>query len=170
MERFWNKVARSDECWLWTGCISRTYGLFQYEGRLQPAHRVAWQIANGPIPTGLFVCHRCDVRTCVRLDHLFLGTAQDNSDDMVAKGRSAKGRSAPKNPARAERWHAAHPPHANHPAGEHAPRAKLSNAQAEAVRLRRAAGERGSDLAREYGVTPATICDIVKGRTRRGSP
>lgn len=51
----------------------------------------AWTIANGPVPSGLFVCHTCDNPPCCDPDHLFLGTLQDNTDDMVAKGRQAKG-------------------------------------------------------------------------------
>jgi hypothetical protein len=52
---------------------------------------VAWLWANGPIPDGLCVCHRCDVAGCVRIDHLFLGTQADNMQDMIDKGRQAKG-------------------------------------------------------------------------------
>jgi hypothetical protein len=54
---------------------------------LYPAHRLAWIDAYGSIPAGLYVCHHCDRKLCVRPDHLFLGTAQDNSRDMIAKGR-----------------------------------------------------------------------------------
>lgn len=86
-QRFWAKVDRSGDCWLWTGCGSGGYGQFRYKGPMVYAHRVAWEQANGPIPDGLDVLHRCDTPRCVNVGHLFLGTHLDNMTDMVAKGR-----------------------------------------------------------------------------------
>lgn len=89
--RFWEKVAKNPDggCWVWTASVNeRGYGRF-WIARLgvMKAHRFSWEMANGAIPRGLFVLHRCDVPACVRPDHLFLGTAKDNARDAIAKGR-----------------------------------------------------------------------------------
>ena len=91
-ERFWEKVAITRGCWLWTGRPRNAYGYgrLRLGGEHDPttnAHRVAWLLANGPIPEGLWVLHRCDNARCVRPDHLFLGTPADNIHDMDRKGR-----------------------------------------------------------------------------------
>lgn len=79
-------------CWLWTGYYSYNgYGRVRQNHRKTPAHRMVWELAHGPVPAGMFVLHRCDTRPCVNPDHLFLGTAQDNVNDMVSKGRSRFG-------------------------------------------------------------------------------
>jgi hypothetical protein len=80
-------------CWLWTAQRNaKGYGVFSVRGRPRLAHRVAWSLENaGEAPRDRLVCHRCDNPRCVRASHLFLGTAQDNTDDMVAKGRQARG-------------------------------------------------------------------------------
>ena len=91
LERWFAKVEKSDGCWLWTGhCSSGArgdYGRVKINGELWSAHRASYAQFVAPIPDGLFVLHRCDVPRCVRPDHLFLGTHDDNMEDMRKKGR-----------------------------------------------------------------------------------
>lgn len=83
-------VERDSGCVEFTGATNgHGYGQLADSdlGRPVKAHRVAWEIVHGPIPQGLFICHHCDNPLCVNVDHLFLGTDQDNVSDMIAKGR-----------------------------------------------------------------------------------
>lgn len=90
--RLFDKCLVGDGCWEWQASSrnSRGYGAIGVNSHPQLAHRVAWEVWNGPIPEGMHVLHRCDNRRCIRPDHLFLGTHLDNMRDAVAKGRSRR--------------------------------------------------------------------------------
>lgn len=84
-------------CWLWSGgCFKGGYGMFHIGSKSQNtyrtirAHRFSYEYFIGPIPQGMKVLHKCDVRSCVNWEHFFLGTVQDNCDDMALKGRGTK--------------------------------------------------------------------------------
>lgn len=146
LERFLEKVDKTETCWIWKGCINRKgYGEINPGGRssARRAHRIAYELFVGPIPKGLLVCHKCDNRACVNPEHLFLGTAADNTKDMVAKGR-AKG--SP---------------------GESHRSAKLTAVQVKDIRERAQRGELQKILAKEYGVNRDEISRIVNRKRWR---
>lgn len=140
-ERFWSRVNKGDGCWEWVGLKFRLgYGSISVNGRMASAHRVSWEIHNGPIPDGLHVLHHCDNRACVCPGHLFLGTHRDNMRDREAKGRG-------KIPYRR---------------GSLCNSAKLTEDQVIEIRRRYAAGGvLQRDLAAEFGVLRQEISRIV---------
>lgn len=90
IDRFFNKINKTETCWIWTAAQSSGgYGHFgggaSYAVR---AHRVSWTIKNAPIPPGLVVRHKCDSRLCVNPDHLTIGTQQENMNDLALKKRN----------------------------------------------------------------------------------
>ena len=91
-DKLWSKVDQSggsDTCWPWTGYRTvKGYGRLYFHGRERPnyAHRIAWELTNGPIPTGQHICHHCDNPPCCNPKHLFLGDAHANAHDALRKG------------------------------------------------------------------------------------
>ncbi len=147
---FWEKVDKDASliidtpCWEWTAStVGGGYGSFRSRSNdlgTCYAHRISWMWHHGLIPDGLWVLHRCDNPPCVRPDHLFLGTAQDNVDDMVTKGRQR----------------------INDRRGEKNANVKLSAAVVRDIRRRHSAGETNCAIGRELGITNSHISSIVR--------
>jgi hypothetical protein len=159
VERFWRRVQKSDSCWMWKGPLSgpgwrtgRGYGAF-YSGKNGTAHRFSWELHFGPIPPGLFVCHKCDTPPCVNPEHLFLGTSSDNSRDMWTKGRG--------------RLQQPGVLAAVHVRGSTSPQAKLNEEIVREIRTACAQGANRHELARRFAVTSTTIDKIVWRQTWR---
>lgn len=171
-ERFWSKVDQSGDCWLWTACLfQRGYGCFRMKHANVAAHRIAWELAFGPVPPGLWVLHHCDIRACVRPSHLFLGDHAANMADMVAKGR-AKGGHPERFPQGELHVSKAHPELI--PRGERVAAALLTELVVRDLRQQHAAARIGrqrvprgwlTDTAARLGVTPGTVTNAIAGRT-----
>ena len=150
-ERFWSKVDKDGpvpehapelgKCWIWTA-YRDPFGYGEL-GRRNPrrneqSHRVAWEFANGPAGA-LCVLHKCDRPSCVRADHLFLGTRTENMADKVRKGRQRR--------------------------GSRQPGAILNERTAAEVKALLASGAKERAVAERFGVTRSAICAIAQGRT-----
>lgn len=85
---FWSHYDLQGECWIWRGGKNKKgQGVVRHEGRNWVTSRLAWTLTNGPIPEKHYVCHHCDVASCINPAHLFIGTPKDNTQDMINKGR-----------------------------------------------------------------------------------
>jgi hypothetical protein len=143
-DRFWLSVKKTpDGCWEWLGALSNGYGELKYSGMRSPvlAHRFSWELVNGPVPGDLCVLHLCDNPRCVRPDHLFLGDRTDNHNDMVQKGRQARGAALP--------------------------HAKLAGLADEIRSSYATGGTTYQALADEHGVSPSAIARIINGTAYR---
>lgn len=89
---FYSRVQKSDGCWLWTGTKTTCgYGRIYIDGELRMAHRISWSIDNDrEVPEGLLVLHTCDVKSCVRPEHLYVGDMSDNMNDMWTRKRRSR--------------------------------------------------------------------------------
>lgn len=144
LERFSEKVMPPNArgCKLWFGGKDKKgYGII-WGGTgvgYRFAHRIAWELAHGTIPKGMCICHTCDVPSCVNVEHLFLGTQQDNLEDMRSKGRHVSGSR-----------------HGNH---------KLTDEDVLFIKQKR--DMKGIELANMFKVTPAHISNIRNGKRRQ---
>ena len=150
-ERFYERVDRSGDCWLWTGSINRRRGGYGYfyddDQRLRRAHRVAWELEVGELTPDVVLRHTCDTPACVRVSHLRVGSQADNLDDMRSKGRDF--RFTVENVER----------------GTDRYNAKLDPDKVRRLRAARANGESVAALAREMGVTQAAAQMAASGKT-----
>ena len=126
-------------CWLWDGgAVTQGYGSFSVAGATKAAHRVSYELHCGPVPEGAMVLHSCDVRCCVNPAHLRVGTHGENMRDRNARGRAS--------------------------AGERNGRAKLTEAQARAIRT---APGTGREVAARFGVSRDTVVRVRTGKVWR---
>ena len=147
-------------CWLWNssmcgsgyGLVAHpTFGFFS-NGSLRRVrtHRASYAAFKGPIPAGLLVCHKCDVRKCVNPDHLFLGTDADNHSDMVQKGRN-------RTISGDDHYFRKHKPVHLIRKGEAHNMVKLTESQALEILN---SPETGISLARKFGISNANVSRI----------
>ena len=146
-DKFWSRVNKNGSipehcpelgnCWEWMGAYTSKYGSFTNGlGNRTRAHKASWLINNGNIPDGLWVLHKCDNPKCVRPEHLFIGTAKENTEDMNKKARGSY--------------------------GENRPASKLTWNDVDEIRLKHSNGQAIRSLAREYNVSQRAMQAVVR--------
>jgi len=134
-------------CWMFGGCVSNAgYGLFNPFGKNVSAHRASWTLFRGEIPSDRHVLHTCDVKLCVNPDHLYLGTPSQNAQDAIERGQKETGD---------RHWRRRNP---DRQRGNDAPHRTLNEDQVKEIR---ASKDTQTSLAARYGVTQASISQII---------
>lgn len=170
-ERFWAKINASKEgCWGWNGSTDKDgYGLFTLGGKALRAHRLAFALACGEIPSGMVIRHSCHNPNCCNPDHLSIGTQQDNIRDMIEAGRQfSELRNKPKSSAHTQKIGASVKAYRARLKAEgkpHSGRRKLTDDQVRQLRSRYSAGSKLIDLSREFGLCKTAVARIAKGKT-----
>lgn len=140
-DEMYDRVTKTESgCWLWTNDAVHGYGAIRIGRRTFRAHKVSWERNFGPVPDGMYVCHKCDVPACINPQHLFLGTPLDNTRDRMAKKRC------------------------NTPRGSRSGSAVLNEDDVREIKRLVASGRTRNSLAREYGVAPCSIYGIFNGK------
>lgn len=165
--RFWPKVDKNGPlsascpelgpCWVWTSKIhSHGYGLIGIGDTPQKylyAHRISYEMAIGPIPEDMEVCHRCDNPPCVRPSHLYLGTHAENMRDASLTGRFQTGD---------QHWSRRMP--GRMPRGERKHNAKLTDDDVREIRRLCSAGLSQRAIAAQFGVTQSIVSEILNSK------
>ena len=131
-------LSDDESCWLWVGGVSGSgYGMVPMGKHKRPyAHRISYEVHNGPIPAGMSVLHKCDNKRCVNPYHLFVGTQKDNMVDMVSKKR--------------------------HMHGERTNTAKITEADVREIRALKEKGVTLSAIATQFGICFQQVSRIVR--------
>lgn len=152
-DRFWDKVDKTDGCWNWNGSLvgdRRWYGalLIKTKGKWTHirAHRLSYLLAHKEIPEGMCVLHSCDNGRCVKPEHLWLGTPQDNMEDMRVKGRISK---------------------VSRNRGELCGASKLTEVEVKQIRDRCAVGDKQSKIAKDFGIDQSMV-SCIKNKKKWG--
>jgi len=150
-----NKLLKNIEisqsgCWEWKGKFrDNGYGVFTvFKKKIQSCHRASWLIHNGEIPKGLYVCHKCDNKKCCNPDHLYLGTALQNTKDAIERGLFPNGPNKKKGKV-----------------GSKNIKAKLNENDVLDIKKLIVNNEKTRDIAERYNVSKSTILSIRKGKT-----